>query len=189
MPGSVKKNCMGLIMRLLPALLVLLSVIAGQAQERFTLSGTVTEANSNETLIGVSILVPELRTGAVTNEYGFYSLTLPEGTYEIVVSYLGFREVRQSVSFDASRRIDFQLEEEAEELEEVILTEDVERLDIRKPQMSVAALSVETIKKIPVVLGEADVIKSIILLPGVTNAGEASSGFNVRGVPWTRTSS
>lgn len=150
-------------------------------QARYTLSGTITEANSNETLIGVSILVPALRTGAVTNEYGFYSLTLPEGTYEIVVAYLGFQDISRTVTFDSNQRMDFRMEEEAEQLEEVVLTEDVERLDIRKPQMSVSALSVQTIKNIPVVLGEADVIKSIILLPGVTNAGEASSGFNVRG--------
>jgi outer membrane receptor protein involved in Fe transport len=150
-------------------------------QSRYTLSGTITEANSNETLIGVSILVPELRAGAVTNEYGFYSLSLPEGTYEVVITYLGYRDIRQTVAFTSDQRLDFQLQEEAEELEEVVLTQDVERLDIRKPQMSVSSLSVETIKSIPVVLGEADVIKSIILLPGVTNAGEASSGFNVRG--------
>ncbi|MDM9632633.1 TonB-dependent receptor [Robiginitalea aurantiaca] len=168
-------------MRLYTLMCVLLITSFINAQGRYTLSGTVSEANSNETLIGVSILVPELSTGAVTNEYGFYSLTLPEGTYEVVVTYLGFQDIRREVVLNSSQRIDFQMEEEAEELDEVVLTEDVERLDIRKPQMSVAALSVETIKRIPVVLGEADVIKSIILLPGVTNAGEASSGFNVRG--------
>ena len=169
-------------LRIFLALLFVLPM-AWQAfsQQRYTLSGTVTEASSNETLIGVSILVPELRTGAVTNEYGFYSLSLPEGTYEVVIAYLGFQDIRQTITFTSNQRIDFRMEEEAEELEEVVLTEDVERLDIRKPQMSVSALSVQTIKNIPVVLGEADVIKSIILLPGVTNAGEASSGFNVRG--------
>ena len=168
-------------MRLLFFAFALLTVSFLNAQNRYTLSGTVSEANSNETLIGVSILVPELSTGAVTNEYGFYSLTLPEGTYEVVITYLGFQDIRREVTLNSSQRIDFQMDEEAEQLDEVVLTEDVERLDIRKPQMSVAALSVETIKRIPVVLGEADVIKSIILLPGVTNAGEASSGFNVRG--------
>ncbi|MEJ2162429.1 MAG: TonB-dependent receptor, partial [Robiginitalea sp.] len=160
---------------------VFLAVLQGHSQERYTLSGTITEAASNETLIGVSILVPELRTGAITNEYGFYSLTLPEGTYEIVIAYLGFQDIRRTVTFDVNQRLDLQMQEEAEQLEGVVLTEDVERLDIRKPQMSVNALSVETIKRIPVVLGEADVIKSIILLPGVTSAGEAASGFNVRG--------
>ncbi len=168
-------------MRLFLFACALLAVSFLNAQNRYTLSGTVSEANSNETLIGVSILVPELSTGAVTNEYGFYSLTLPEGTYEVVITYLGFQDIRREVTLNSSQRIDFQMSEEAEQLDEVVLTEDVERLDIRKPQMSVAALSVETIKRIPVVLGEADVIKSIILLPGVTNAGEASSGFNVRG--------
>ena len=151
------------------------------AQNRFTLSGTITEARSNETLIGVSIVVPELRTGVTTNEYGFYSLSLPEGSYEVVISYLGFQEIRRQVDFSNNQRLNFQLEEKAEQLDEVVLTDDAERLDIRKPQMSVNTLKVETIKNIPVVLGEADVIKSIILLPGVTNAGEASSGFNVRG--------
>ncbi|WP_445384628.1 TonB-dependent receptor [Robiginitalea sp. IMCC44478] len=151
------------------------------AQTRYTLSGTITEARSNETLIGVSIVVPELRTGVTTNEYGFYSLSLPEGSYEVVISYLGFQEIRQQLDFSSNQRLDFQLEEKAEQLQEVVVTDDAERLDIRKPQMSVNTLKVETIKNIPVVLGESDVIKSIILLPGVTNAGEASSGFNVRG--------
>jgi hypothetical protein len=167
--------------KILLCLLGLLCVFKGMSQSKYTLSGTVTEAASNETLIGVSILVPELRTGATTNEYGFYSLTLPEGTYEVVVTYLGFQDIRRTITFEGNQRIDFQMQEEAEQLDEVVLVEDVERLDIRKPQMSVNALSVETIKSIPVVLGEADVIKSIILLPGVTSAGEAASGFNVRG--------
>jgi hypothetical protein len=151
------------------------------AQEKFTLSGTITEANSNETLIGVTIAVSELRTGTTTNEYGFYSLTLPEGTYRITVSYLGFQDIVETVTLDRNLKRDFSLLEKAEELEEVVVTDDAERLDIRKPQMSVNTLAAQTIKQIPVVLGEADVIKSLLLLPGVTNAGEASSGFNVRG--------
>jgi hypothetical protein len=151
------------------------------AQQKFTLSGTISEASSNETLIGVTIAVPELQTGVTTNEYGFYSLTLPEGEYEIIVNYLGFKDVIQLISFTQNQKINFQLEESAEQLDEVIVTEDVEKMDIRTPQMSVNAMSAETIKKIPVILGEADVIKSILLLPGVTNAGEGASGYNVRG--------
>jgi len=150
-------------------------------QQKFTLSGSISEASSNETLIGVTIAVPELRTGVTTNEYGFYSLTLPEGDYELQVSYLGFKTINQKIALTDDQKINFQLTEEAEQLEEVVVTEDVEKLDIRTPQMSVNSMSVETIKKIPVILGEADVIKSILLLPGVTNAGEGASGFNVRG--------
>lgn len=155
--------------------------LIGLAQQKYTLSGTVTETSSNETLIGVTLAIPELKTGVTTNEYGFYSITLPEGEYQILVSYLGFKDNLKTVLLNQNTKLDFQLDEEAEELEEVVVTENVERMDIRKPQMSVNTLSVETIKKIPVILGEADIIKSILLLPGVTNAGEGASGFNVRG--------
>jgi hypothetical protein len=160
---------------------LLLFGVFAQAQQKFTLSGTISEANSNETLIGVTIAFPELKTGVTTNEYGFYSITLPEGEYTLVVSYLGFQDIRETINLNSNIKRDFNLLEEAEELEEVVVTDDVERLDIRKPQMSVNTLAVQTIKQIPVVLGEADVIKSLLLLPGVSNAGEASSGFNVRG--------
>lgn len=151
------------------------------AQERYTLSGTISEASSNETLIGVTVAISELQTGTTTNEYGFYSITLPEGEYQVIVSYLGFQQVVRTINLNQNQKLDFKLEEKAEELAEVVVTDDVEKLDIRKPQMSVTSLSSNTIKQVPVVLGEADVIKSLVLLPGITNAGEASSGFNVRG--------
>lgn len=162
-------------------LILLLFSCLSYCQQKFTLSGAISEASSNETLIGVTILIPELLTGITTNEYGFYSLTLPEGEYQIQVSYLGFQDIVRTISLSENLRVNFQMRESAEELEEVVVTENVEKLDIRKPQMSVNTLSVETIKKVPVILGEADVIKAILLLPGVTNAGEGASGFNVRG--------
>lgn len=151
------------------------------SQQKFTLSGTISEISSNETLIGVTVAIPELKTGVTTNEYGFYSITLPEGSYTVLISYLGFSDIQQEINLTENIRIDYLLVEEAEQLKEVVVTENVEKMDIRKPQMSVNTLSVGTIKKIPVILGEADVIKSILLLPGVTNAGEGASGFNVRG--------
>lgn len=151
------------------------------AQEKFTLSGIITDSESNETLIGVNVLVPELQSGTMTNEYGFYSITLPKGTYSIQISYLGFKTITEIVNLNTNTSKNFQLSEATESLDEVVITENVEQLNIRKPQMSVNALSINTIKQMPVVLGEVDVIKSITLLPGVTNAGEGSSGFNVRG--------
>ncbi|MDX1769325.1 MAG: TonB-dependent receptor, partial [Arenibacter troitsensis] len=151
------------------------------SQERFTLSGTITEIASNETLIGVTVAVPALSTGVITNEYGFYSITLPKGSYELHISSLGYQDIIQTIDLSYDQKINFQLLEDAEQLQEVVVTEDIEKLNIRKPQMSVNSLSAETIKKIPVILGEADIIKSILLLPGVSNAGEGASGFNVRG--------
>ncbi len=151
------------------------------AQERFTLSGTITDSDSNETLIGVNIIVPKIQSGTMTNEYGFYSITLPEGSYEIQISYLGYKTISETIILNKDITKNFKLLESAESLDEVVIKEDVEKLNIKKPQMSVNALSINTIKQMPVVLGEVDVIKSITLLPGVTNAGEGSSGFNVRG--------
>ncbi|WP_298896947.1 TonB-dependent receptor [uncultured Psychroserpens sp.] len=151
------------------------------AQEKFTLSGTITDSNSNETLIGVNIIFPELQTGTNTNEYGFYSISLPKGDYKIQISYLGFTTISETISFSEDKTINYKLTESSESLDEVVIEQDVEKLNIKKPQMSVNALSINTIKQMPVVLGEVDIIKSITLLPGVTNAGEGASGFNVRG--------
>lgn len=151
------------------------------AQEKYTISGTVTDQHSNETLIGVNIIFPEIQSGTTTNEYGFYSITLPKGDYKLHVSYLGFTSISENISLDENKIINFKLSESSESLDEVVITENVERLNIKKPQMSVNTLTINTIKQIPVVLGEVDVIKALTLLPGVTNAGEGSSGFNVRG--------
>ena len=162
-------------------LLFLLVSLSNFAQQRFTLSGVVTEASSNETLIGVTVGIKELKTGVITNEYGFYSITLPEGVYEVQLSYIGFKDITQTISLSQNTKFNFELAEEMQQLEEVVVAEDVEKINIRRPEMSVNTLAAQTIKKIPVLLGEADVIKSIVLLPGVSNAGEGSSGFNVRG--------
>ncbi|OBX26230.1 outer membrane receptor protein involved in Fe transport [Gelidibacter algens] len=151
------------------------------AQEKYTLSGKITDQRSNETLIGVNIIFPELQTGTITNEYGFYSITLAKGTYNFQISYLGFNSISETITIDENKTLNYKLTESTESLEEIIITENVEKLNIRKPQMSVNSLSINTIKQMPAVLGEVDVIKSITLLPGVTNAGEGSSGFNVRG--------
>ena len=160
--------------------LILCSNIA-LAQENITVSGTITEVSTNETLIGVNIIIPELATGAVTNEYGFYSITIPKGTYNLQISFLGFKTISENKNLTEKTTLNYKLEESTENLGEVIITADSEKLNLRTPQMSVNTLKASTIKDIPVVFGEADVIKAITLLPGVTNAGEGSSGFNVRG--------
>ncbi len=161
-------------------LIVLLSTLSF-SQQKYTLSGSVSEDETGETLIGVNVIIPELKTGATTNEYGFYSITLPQGTYEVTFSSLGFISQTITVNLSESIRQSIRLANDTEQLDEVVIEADVERASIKAPQMSVNTLTAGTIKQIPVVLGESDVIKSILLLPGVTNAGEAASGFNVRG--------
>lgn len=161
-------------------LLLFSLILNGLAQEKVTLSGVVSDANSNETLIGVTIFISGISTYSSTNEYGFYSITIPKGNYKISFNSLGFQT--KNVSLDLTKNINYNvsLTESSQELEEVIITEK-NVSNTHKAEMSVNKLSIATIKKMPVVLGEVDVLKSILLLPGVTNAGEGASGFNVRG--------
>jgi len=151
------------------------------AKQKFTLSGTITDANSNETLIGVNISIPELKTGVTTNEYGFYSLTLPKGIYKIQITYLSYQTIEETINLSQNIKNNFKLSGTETVLQEVIIFDNSNKAAIRKPEMSVNKLSISTIKKMPVVLGEVDIIKSLLLLPGVSNAGEGASGFNVRG--------
>lgn len=162
-------------------LILILYSINTIGQEKITLSGTVYDKNTNETLIGVTVYLPELNYGTMTNEYGFYSVTVPKGNYKLQVSYVGYATISENINLSSRLSKDYKLVEESESLDEVIIETNVEKLNIRTPQMSVNSLSAATIKQIPVVLGEADILKSIILLPGVTSAGEGASGFNVRG--------
>lgn len=163
------------------SLFLLFSVLIS-AQEKYTISGTITDASNGETVFGASVFLENTTIGAVTNEYGFYSITALEGEYNLKVSYVGYATSSQSITLNTNQKINFELSEASTELEEVVIVaEESERLNIKTPQMSVSKLKVETIKKMPVVLGEVDVIKSIQLLPGVTSGDEVSGGFNVRG--------
>jgi hypothetical protein len=161
--------------------LIILVFNFASAQDSFTLSGTISDSKSNETLIGVSIYVKNLKIGTTTNEYGFYSLSLPKGTHQISISYLGFTEVTEEIILESNIKRNFQLNEDGLQLNEIVVTENPNKINVQKAEMSVNKLSIATIKKMPAVLGEVDIIKSILTLPGVTNAGEGQSGFNVRG--------
>lgn len=168
-------------MKIILPLILFFGGLLVQAQEKFTLSGTVTDAESGETLMGANILISELQTGTVSNQYGFYSITLPKGNYEIVYSIVGYASQNFKINLDQNIKKDIPMYLGSENLDEVVIKANGEELNIRSSQMSANTLSSSTIKKIPVVLGEVDVIKSITLLPGVTSAGEGASGFNVRG--------
>ena len=153
----------------------------GYAQEKFTLSGSIFEAEGQETLIGANVLILDLKTGTISNEYGFYSITLEQGTYEITISSIGYANLLETITLNRDISQNFTLTEARENLEEVLIETNIETLNIKTPQMSVNSLSASSIKQIPVVFGEADVIKAITLLPGVSSAGEGAAGFNVRG--------
>ncbi|MFD1292310.1 TonB-dependent receptor domain-containing protein [Lutibacter holmesii] len=161
-------------------LIVFSSFLYGQ--ERHTINGTIKDFSNGETLFGASIYLKNTNVGVLSNEYGFYSLSAPKGTYTLVISYLGYKEVSQEIDLTTDQKLDVELEVNSTQLNEVVInSSDSENVNIKKPQMSVLKLSQATIKQVPVVLGEVDILKTIIMLPGVTNNGEGSSGFNVRG--------
>ncbi|PIF33402.1 outer membrane receptor protein involved in Fe transport [Flavobacterium sp. 9] len=161
--------------------ILLLTTFISFSQEKFTLSGTITDYKNNETLIGVNIYIPALKIGTTTNEYGFYSLTIPKGEHEIEISYVGYQTIQKTITLNQNTKNNFAINESGEELQEVVITDNKRKINIKSPEMSTNKLSIATIKRMPVVMGEVDVLKSILLLPGVTNAGEGASGFNVRG--------
>lgn len=161
--------------------LILLMSVSLQAQKKFTISGVVADEKNKETLIGVSLFVQETKTGLVTNEYGFYSITLPEGDYTLLINYLGYQTVTEKIKLNQDLKRNFYLSVSSQQLDEVVIVDNKKRVDIRKPEMSVNKLTIQEIKEMPVIFGEVDVLKSILTLPGVTNAGEGQSGFNVRG--------
>jgi len=162
---------------------MLLLVNAMTYGQEFTISGKITNQVDGETLFGTSISTDDFKYGTTTNEYGFYSLSLPKGNYTILISTIGFKTFTRSLVLDYYQTINFELEEMINEIEGVVVSAKDARIKekIRKPQMSVSQLNIKTIKQAPVVLGEVDILKTITLLPGVTTNGEGSSGFNVRG--------
>lgn len=160
---------------------LVLHSIFGYSQEKVTLSGTVVDSNNNESLIGVIIEIPTLKISTITNEYGFYSITIPKGNYSVVVSTIGYETKTIEISIQENSKLTFDIKADAKELDAVIVNKNPYRTIINKPEMSVNKIAISTIKKMPAILGEIDILKSITTLPGVTNAGEGQSGFNVRG--------
>lgn len=157
-----------------------LTVYAEQPLERHTISGFIYEKGSRESLIGATVYVPDLRAGTTTNNYGFYSITLPAGEVEIVFSYVGYRAVAKTLDLQASTRLDVELEFLLELPGVEVTAESMDRIS-QSVQMSRIDLPVAQVRAIPALLGEKDVFKVIQLLPGVQSGQEGSSGFYVRG--------
>ena len=151
--------------------------------QKFSISGTIKDNSNGETLIGATIQLKGSSTAVLSNEYGFYSLTLPAGEHIISYIYLGYTTQDVTIKLTENQTIDVPLVAEANQIEEVVIkgnTEDADK-NVRSTEMSVTKLEMSSIKKMPALLGEVDVIRSIQLLPGVSSVGEGSGGFNVRG--------
>jgi hypothetical protein len=149
--------------------------------KRYAASGHVKDAETGENLFGASILVTDLGTGTVTNEYGFYSVSLPKGQYSIRFSYTGYESQFHKLTLEKDILLDIALKPVLATLNEVEIKAERSDANIKAPEMSVVKMDVKTINKIPALMGEVDIIKAIQLLPGVQAVSEGSSGFSVRG--------
>jgi hypothetical protein len=162
---------------------LLIFMINGNAEEakRYTASGYVNDAFTGEELIGATVYVVELEKGTVSNLYGYYSLSLEPGTYQVIFSYIGYASKTKEIVLDGNIELNVQLIPSSEEIDEVEISAEKPNANITRTEMGIAALPSKKIKKIPALLGEVDVIKAIQLLPGVQSTSEGSSGFSVRG--------
>ncbi|MEN7546458.1 TonB-dependent receptor [Rapidithrix thailandica] len=149
----------------------------------YTISGKITDKESGEELIGASVFIEGANKGAVTDQYGFYSLTLPEGRYQLTVSYLGYKTQKSSLQLTENKLHSIELILDKVELQEVVVTSDKEEIDanVKSTQMGALELNQSTVQKMPALFGESDIIKAVQLLPGVSSSTEGASGLVVRG--------
>ncbi|MEL6590489.1 MAG: TonB-dependent receptor [Bacteroidota bacterium] len=161
-------------------LLVLLGLGVSQAQN-ITLSGYVYDDETGESLIGATIYIPSIKAGTYSNSYGFYSLSVPPGEYEVQYRFVGYASRNDTVQLEASLKQDVRLQPSQTTTEEVVISAESADERLQSTEMGVQTLSIQEIKKIPVLFGETDILKTIQLLPGVKAGGEGSSGFFVRG--------
>ena len=162
-------------------LLIFFLPIISFAQERHTLNGYVADSESGESLIGATVYINEIKAGTITNPYGFYSITLEEGIYNIDFRYVGYSSISKEINLNSNQKMDIELQSLDIELKNVVVSDVAEDYNISSVEMSTSKLDMSKVTEIPTFLGENDIIKAIQLLPGVSSVGEGASGFNVRG--------
>ena len=166
---------------LLFLLINLMFLSALLAQKKYTISGYVKDGGNGESLIGTNVYAKENLKGVSTNHYGFYSLTLDEGTYNIVVSFIGFQDYEKEVVLDKNLSLNVELQPNFITTQEVVISAKAADQNIQSTEMGKIDVPIEAIKTLPAFFGEVDVLKAIQLLPGVQSSGEGNTGFYVRG--------
>jgi hypothetical protein len=151
------------------------------AQKKFTINGIIKDATTGETLIGATVKLFELKTGTITNGYGFFSLTGVEGDYTLSVSYIGYETVNQPIKLNKNAQINVLLTNGNTLQDVVIKANDHKNENVQSPQMGLTRLDLSQVNNVPVIFGEKDVLKTIQLLPGVKSTGDGNTGFYVRG--------
>ena len=178
-------------MRLLPVLFVFYCVLNGAfAQQRpntnsasatFSATGYVKDAKTSKPIQGVNIVVLNVSKGYVTAKDGFYTVQLPPGKYVLRFSHVGYRSRQDTIVLNSTLFREVMMDDDSKDLEEVVVTSEAPDRNVRKVEMGVSQLTIRSIRRIPPLMGEVDVVRSLLLLPGVTTVGEGAPGFNVRG--------
>src|SRR6476660_2857939 len=150
-------------------------------REKYSVHGTIKSKATGEIIIGGTVAITGSSIGTVSNEYGFYSLTLPQDDYTLEISAVGMTSQQIKVSLNKDVKLDILLEEEVTNLQEVTVKGSSTGRSLKNPQMSVEKINVHEVRTIPVLFGERDILKTIQLLPGIKSAGEGNSGFYTRG--------
>jgi len=162
-------------------LFLIIPFLGLHSQEEYTLSGYIKDKSSGESLIGATISIKDTKLGAVTNAYGFYSLTLPKGKYITTASYIGYEKSEKTIDLNKDTKLNIELGTLDILSDEVLVTAEKANNNVTSIEMSTMELSAQTLTRMPALLGETDVVRSIQLLPGIGSVGEGSTGFNVRG--------
>lgn len=151
------------------------------SQKKVSLSGYIKDADTGEDMIGANVYIEELGTGVASNIYGYYSISIPPGTYNVSVSYLGFTPIAEKIKIEENLKRNYKLSPERLTTDEVVITAERSDKNVTSNEMSKIDLEPSKIKEIPVLFGETDIIKTIQLLPGIQSTGDGNSGFYVRG--------
>ena len=169
-------------MKILLTLLLLIGANSCSRAQQFTINGSVRDGESGETLIGANVILTGQRgTGAITNAYGFYSVSAAAGNYSMIVSFAGYAPDTIAVNLNRNLEIAVKLYKFKTQMDEVIVSSRKKNPNIARAVMGVQKISIDEIKNVPVLFGEKDILKTIQLLPGIKSAGEGNSGFYVRG--------
>ncbi|MFW5706943.1 MAG: TonB-dependent receptor [Bacteroidota bacterium] len=169
------------MIKILSTILLLLTITTAAGQNRYTVSGTVSDGSTGELLTGVNVYIPDLRKGDVTDMEGAFRLELEAGEYQVVFSFIGYQKLEKTIKVRGNLRLDIELGNGGISLSEVVVSGERTNRNVEQAQMSTVTLDIETIRNIPAFLGEVDVLRTIQLLPGVQSAGDGNTGFFVRG--------
>lgn len=151
------------------------------AQKKVTLSGYIRDGESGEALMAATVFIKELAIGTQTNNYGFYSITVPQGSYTVIFSYVGYATRNETINLIESRSYNAELANQTALKEVEVKASTRKDENVKTTEMGTVSLSIDKIKTLPVIFGEVDILKALQLMPGVQSSGEGNSGFYVRG--------